>query len=33
MLFGEDKVSISFKEELEIIREVVDEIQKDTPHF
>ena len=33
MLFDEDKKPVSFIDELKIIREIVDELQKDTPHF
>ena len=33
LLFDEKKKSISFIEELKIIREVVDEIKKETPYF
>ena len=33
MLFGDDKQKIPFKEELKIIRGIIDEIQKTTPHF
>ena len=33
MLFGDNKEPVPFMEELKIIREVVDEIQKETPNF
>ena len=33
MLFGDDKKAISLLEELRIIRAVIDDLQKTTPHF
>eukprot|EP00356_Strombidium_inclinatum_P008277 CAMPEP_0170493676 /NCGR_PEP_ID=MMETSP0208-20121228/14207_1 /TAXON_ID=197538 /ORGANISM="Strombidium inclinatum, Strain S3" /LENGTH=46 /DNA_ID= /DNA_START= /DNA_END= /DNA_ORIENTATION= len=33
MVFGDDKKQISFIDELKIIRELVDDIQKTTPSF
>lgn len=33
MLFGDNKEPVPFIEELKIIREIVDELQKKTPHF
>jgi hypothetical protein len=33
MLFDEDKKAVSFMEELKIIRAIIDELQKATPHF
>ena len=33
MLFDDDKKPIPFLEELKIIREIIDDLQKDTPHF
>lgn len=33
MLFDEDKNQVPFLEELRIIKDVVDDIKKDTPHF
>lgn len=33
MLFDEDKNHASFAEELKIIKGVIDELKKDTPHF
>lgn len=32
-MFDDNKERISFLDELKILREVVDELQKDTPHF
>ena len=33
MLFNADRESLSFLEELRIIREIIDDLQKTTPHF
>ena len=33
MLFDDDKKQVDFVTELKIIREVIDELQKETPHF
>jgi hypothetical protein len=33
MLFDEDKKPVSFIDELKIIREIVDDLQKETPYF
>lgn len=33
MLFDDDKKSVPFIDELRYIREIVDELQKETPNF
>jgi len=33
MVFGDDRKPLNYVEELKIIREIVDEIQKNTPYF